>query len=1674
MHKNKKFILGAIASLLLILFIPVVQAFPPPNRNTCDEGIHPYDNTLQKSTDNSAISHKLGNDCTNDMIQPFPNQHIQPVDPNTHNPAKTGLNVKGLKHNHRYYNDSDQDDGTNNYYYAYIAKFEITLEEDFMKNVDLGTLKCAVPVDGINPYNADFEDCNGYDAETFGGTKVERNGNTVTYTFGINHGWDKNNGKAGKPIIPGKNQDIDQGVYFAKDTTLEQNRMFEARVDADSLDKTPLTIWSATTTSRALVKHIAIQQSAFATGKNHACGEPGYNATNAWCNAPVTGYPLEPGYTDYHWFPIGTVSTVWKKPTTPPPSSMCTGLTITNPTAPILKETTSPLQVPKTYEMTPNTETTFSVLPSFSNGEVPLDYRWEAMPLTFPMSATTGSVNQMGNAIATKSADGQASVLMAAIPELSNTSSSLSEGLLNSDAYTSILKTYGFFADDNSKKDIANPYVDKNNGPFIWVDDRKTYYTGGPAGTLIRVFGVDPTNEQYVGNDCMATIVIPPAQDENTCVDLEIKPTSLEEKTAETFTVIPKFAKTSPPIELDYLWSTKQGNSLTPGYKSFDFIEASNMVDLLKKADSTTEESSIPDLLKPSADGTSLEMHKDTTLPDKLKKPEINYEEVKVPVPQPEPDPIDEFKNFNTLNTKDMQTNLLAAAPIPTISDSINQHGLTAKPEMEGIVPIFFNKFADSSTTNDFANPYKETETMLQPDDRSTYYTGGNAGTVISVQAYNKQTGDFYPLCKANVTIQPSPPDDGGDKCLDAEIVQGQVTPIAVPDEVQLADPIEGLWVRVNTDPQEYEADLAFDWEVTGGGELFATSSNFGTRVSTTNFADTVNLTDAVDGTRVTVAAVDPENKLENIEICKDEFVVKASPTMMCQDLRLSPTKPVFGPGLSTYLSASPLNTDGSPVLNVKWYESGDGYFTPGPVSLQSLMFPTQPCPVPTQNSAGITEFDATAKCDYFYNAGANGGGTIRIEAKPNIGGSSNCLFQATVPGIPGGKPVICETLTFDNSTLNKGLNIITGEVTFSDNKTREVNITWNGTEANILGPNPEATTGGAFSQSVSVNNNTNSSVNARVTSLVTPDPLVTSLTQCTDTMTLGPETEECKNPRFNYNRKPGYVCFDVDDYTGEYVWVIEGTTLPNNGDCIRTTDFNNDDYDVYAEAARTNCELENQPDITKKPPSFNKLVRQATSSSGYKSVQTASLDPNNPTEFMYKLEFISNSDGTSADITDPDMKSGITGQLLPAQYSNLYTPGTLSYISGSTRVENNLPVCNEEEDEENWTNCYQPYPPDIRDGIKLYRLDNNTKVTITYRAKIEDSPIMDPNICREGKVCEEIYENRAGANWKIIGSSQQVLANGQLWDEARIQAFCQYILTRAAGDIFLETDLSYGVDINKCSEFTTSTGVIVTPGLPDAPPIVSSGAGGTATIEAISHEICSEGQAGTLDPALKDFYGQGVSDLSSQICEVKLQTGSPWKQEIIANSIEENKLRLSRWGADYNYDVTLDSTLPDQDVTYISGDLTVPTQGYTLDKGAKTFIIEGDLIIRGDIKYSVPQGGYATVRDTASLAFIVLGGDIKISNDVKDISGVFYVQEDKNGNGGQLSSLEDKATYNKLAVWGSIYGDIEPLFKYRLFAGDPSLDEGGIVIRFDQRILLNTPPGLRDVLDVSQTEVAR
>lgn len=1597
-------------------------------RNTCDKGIHPFNAELPYSYDNNAIAHKYDDACRADM-EPFPGQHKQPVNPDTNNPAKTNVDVSGFMHEHIYWNDSSQYDGTNNYYYAYVSRFEITLEADFMKNVDLTTLRCAPPPK--DPYDErsdtqktqalnDFKDCDGYDSIMWGGTRVTRVGNKITYTFGTEYAdW--------KPILPGKNPSIDEGVYFNGNTLSENSttapyspRLLGFQIDGYTKKNITDKAWSATTTSRALIKHVAIPQNAFNTGKNHNCFQTGYDKTNSWCPVNVSSsYTREPGYSqETHWFPIGTVSTVWKD-VTPPPT--CASATLT---AKQNGQTTA------LSALQPSQPIEFTVTPTYdpSNKTVPLKYKWTAKSGSTPKgnfrdSSTTPNQPADGSFIdddptvyytgsddvtivvealysdgtpATPckaqatiakeikyctglkiTAPGAPTLIPSSNPkydyELSrNTSATftVSPSYFENKPVALDYKWYakpedsagntdsGDFKDSSTSSGPQNPYTDRDN--LFGPDDTNTYYSGSEGGTIISVQGVAKGTENYVGNDCETKIYIPPPEPPPAkCESITLSPAQLSVPGSTELEATVKF-NDGKYYNATVKWQGTNGLFSNGQNASTSAKQLSNAIFSEEFATSTSATEANITVEVISVEGAENSDKCEAGISGKVTiNPVCESVTLSPDVP-------------TVPGTTDLTANV-------TFSDG-KEHLVTL--QFSGENGLFKNDAASSEMTQSSTAPFTET---FSTEESSASITA----KVIKVVDQNVENS---PACQKGITIRKTT----NPECRTLKIMRNNA---GIPNEILTTDSTSNMYLNVE---KSENYNLNYIWTVEGEGTL---TNAVAKTITTTTPEQNVNLTGIQNGTVLTVKTTDKDGQL--LRQCSDSFTVKEKEeTGQCENLQVvtSPSSIYEGETVKISIIGATYSEE-IPFAGVKWSQNGSGTFNnitsaPNPTQYQQCPANNQaylPASCPANPTTGST---ISPCCQYSYTA-SNAGDSFSIEAVPNSQYEPNCKFTRTV--------------------IKKDT------------------------------PPPP------------------------------PPP---------------PPGSKCKPENtfdLIYDSNQKRFCVVTNYAKAQFVWFIGNVQQSETGRCLETD--NKKTITVLERLNPRDCNDKYTPPPppteTPNPPSIKKemFIDSVTTNGWYSGSSPVTIgNRTNIPPINYKITVTPNSDHeVTATVVDTISQNGeIKAVILPTdKQGNTASDKSKIIFKNQTIKENGtqLSQCNQEQEED--THCFNNSIGQ-KGGIELVGITG--QVTIEYTGTLVTG--LTDEICRDGQVCQEKYENTSVITKAKVGNKtyENITSN-----TLNIQLFCEYILTRAAGDIFLEEDLGYGVDILQCSDFSSSTGLIITPGPEDKPTLISTGTGNAQNSTfAITHEICSQGQtAGGLTGTAADLYGQNVvGQLSSQICEVKLRPGGPWRQQIITNSIEENKARVARWEADYqsstNY-TSLKIQIDQKDVFFIKGannskaNLTINEEFKLSDgQGAKTFIIEnGDLIIDANIKYGECTKSFCTVRDTASLAFIVLNGNIIIDKDVEEISGVFYVQEGATTGTGQIlpnkdSKGENEISLKGLTVKGSIYGDILPLFQSRAYAGDPGKDEGGIVIRFDERILLNTPPGIGDIVDLSQTEVAR
>ncbi|MCC7432890.1 hypothetical protein IT412_05215, partial [Candidatus Peregrinibacteria bacterium] len=641
-----------------------------------------------------------------------------------------------------------------------------------------------------------------------------------------------------------------------------------------------------------------------------------------------------------------------------------------------------------------------------------------------------------------------------------------------------------------------------------------------------------------------------------------------------------------------------------------------------------------------------------------------------------------------------------------------------------------------------------------------------------------------------------------------------------------------------------------------------------------------------------------------------------------------------------------------------------------------------------------------------------------------------------------------------------------------------------------------------------------------------------------------------CEEPP-TIERDGDKFCAEVDDVSkgsDSYCWSISGSGSPiftngsnkATGKCV-TLDESYTNFDLRVEDC--NPKFRNYCyDTYKKEgtPKIEKRISKDSSPARYGNQINYSTKGDNQTQTVkYLIEYTPanyRNDGSImvATIYDPAFTGTLKGYKTGADGNGTKTAGgtiDFSNIDSSIKINQGFTnVCgpSTKQDEK----CY--FINKTQGSLILQNITSSDKITIEYSGKlksgitiadcrsgiycneqfINQSFVTDMRFCYEDGVdadgnkkykcqyetkpsdqkCEYFYNDK-GERYSVSGHDRdcEMPKYTITTNKTVAELVCQYFLTRASGDIFLEDDLQYGIDVSKCYPFKNISSTVVTPVKPidfKAPKT------GTPEIVSISHEICSAGQnqfTGLNLPAdkikaLTELFGSDVSTLSSQICEVGLVPGSDWDKSSINASISNNIGKLTRWTNSFNPAPNI-FTLSDLDtsVYYYNGELgggttvTIDSLQIPEGSGAHTIIVENaDLVINGNIEYTSGTPA-VTSKDIASLGVIVLNGNLYIAPEVETLSGAYFVQRNnpedlENGNIISGTGPGSTASSEKLlTVYGSMYGNIGPLFEKRNAAGDVSKDEGAITIRYDQRIIQNPPAGLSEILgDLSQGQVAQ
>lgn len=326
--KTAFWIISAITSitvLIALLFNADFLQAAAIYKNPCSLAVFPYNPAATLDTTGEAatahINYLSDKQCADHVDYANPSQYKPQPPLVEENPIKTGsekIRAPIAQHQHAYFNDSDYKIPNFTFYYkSAVKKFEITVQQDGINNLYTDNISCVTPVPkDYNSANAsDLFDCNGTADDLYGGTTVTAKPGDETIVITWEFGTQK---PSWKPVIFGNNGS--NFVLYDKvkgnktvDLTDPYSRRLEFGVNLHTKDNGQ--IWSTTTSSKVLVSDIVIRQDKYKENNNIGCELPGdiTNSKNGWCPVPAKfGYKPDGPY--YYWFPIGSASSVWKKP----------------------------------------------------------------------------------------------------------------------------------------------------------------------------------------------------------------------------------------------------------------------------------------------------------------------------------------------------------------------------------------------------------------------------------------------------------------------------------------------------------------------------------------------------------------------------------------------------------------------------------------------------------------------------------------------------------------------------------------------------------------------------------------------------------------------------------------------------------------------------------------------------------------------------------------------------------------------------------------------------------------------------------------------------------------------------------------------------------------------------------------------------------------------------------------------------------------------------------------------------------------------------------------------------------------------------------------------------------------------------------------------------------------
>jgi len=383
--------------------------------------------------------------------------------------------------------------------------------------------------------------------------------------------------------------------------------------------------------------------------------------------------------------------------------------------------------------------------------------------------------------------------------------------------------------------------------------------------------------------------------------------------------------------------------------------------------------------------------------------------------------------------------------------------------------------------------------------------------------------------------------------------------------------------------------------------------------------------------------------------------------------------------------------------------------------------------------------------------------------------------------------------------------------------------------------------------------------------------------------------------------------------------------------------------------------------------------------------------------------------------------------------------------------------------EEENKNEVLEDIVSAFKKGERLTfkNLTNNTDIKIYYEMRVNSA--INQDTCKTldpSTGCGEQFENEAKYKAEARGRTYEDTAS------TTVTITCPYIITRSGGDAYFGSELKTGTDIAYCGPQKNISGPIIVPvKTPHTIPETGTKTSPEAlpTLSSPTHDVCKF--SNTKNNLVG--YQNELKNFSSSICEMTTEVTEKWDAKAVMDQIRANATRVGRFATQVESDAIFNTNTHGQarsaKIYNFKKDATVNKNGFEIS-GTHTYIIKGDLNINGNITYN--NVDYLNLNDVPSAAFIVLG-DIIIDKDVTRIDGIYITTGQFMASNSENSNDQDST--EKLTVNGGLYGDVSDLFSHRLYVGDIDEDEGSVLIRYSENFLINTPPGLKDLMDITQ-----